>query len=560
MSSNQEEELLKSAALQNAHSIQLARQRTEVELVAAKDSLERKARELDRSVAMLRATLESTTDAILVTDGEGDVTDFNSHFVEMWGLEPVDKDNVRQANFVDASCKLVRDPRTFQNEVKRIFQESPPQSYDVLDLVDGRIVERFSRPQIIDGKAVGRVWSFRDISANARFQLALQESERQLQATFDQASVGIAMTDLSGRFLQANVKFCAILGYSMDELLRLTFLDITHPDSKVATRLNTDRLLKGEVLDFSYEKQYVCKDGRAIWSLTNIALQRNAEGIPIRYIGVIEDISLRKTEESERLRLLESERNARMDAENLSRLKDEFLATLSHELRTPLSAIMGWAYIIKSSAYDSEKVREGVEIIERNARLQSQLVEDLLDMSRIISGKMRLNMQPVELPELIEAAIQSIRPTAEAKGVRIESIVDPISHAIHGDPARLLQIFWNLLSNAVKFTPRDGSVQAMLRSADSHVEVIVADTGRGIKPEFLPYIFERFRQEDATTTRLHGGLGIGLALVKQLTDLHGGSLRAESLGEGQGTTVWVTLPAAATRLVSSEETPQPIGQ
>jgi hypothetical protein len=229
-------------------------------------------------------------------------------------------------------------------------------------------------------------------------------------------------------------------------------------------------------------------------------------------------------------------------------MKDEFLSTLSHELRTPLNAILGWASILRAgngaggTIPDESDLRDGLEVIERNARAQTQIVEDLLDMSRIISGKIRLDVQRLDLATVVEAAIDTVRPAADAKGVRVQAVLDPLAGPVSGDPSRLQQVFWNLLSNAVKFTPRGGRIQVLLERVNSHLEVSVIDTGEGIKPEFLPYVFDRFRQADATTTRRHGGLGLGLAIVKQLVELHGGTVRARSGGPGAGSTFSVSLP------------------
>jgi signal transduction histidine kinase/CheY-like chemotaxis protein len=255
------------------------------------------------------------------------------------------------------------------------------------------------------------------------------------------------------------------------------------------------------------------------------------------------DLIERRQTDKQREELLDRERAARSEAERAARLKDEFLATLSHELRTPLNAIIGWSQILRRDIWDAEKAHTAVEIIERNGRLQAQLITELLDISRIISGNMRLDIQPVELPAVIDAAIESMTPAADAKGVRIERIFDA-SEPIKGDPARLQQVVWNLLSNAVKFTPQGGVVQVVLAWRESHVEIRVSDTGEGIAPEFVPHIFERFRQADASTSRSHRGLGLGLAIVKQFVELHGGNVRAASDGKGQGSTFVIELPRA----------------
>src|SRR5688500_15419375 len=253
----------------------------------------------------------------------------------------------------------------------------------------------------------------------------------------------------------------------------------------------------------------------------------------------------------EREKLLESERAARNAAERMSEVKDEFLATLSHELRTPLNAILGWARILRSRPHSQPEAEKALETIERNARVQTQLIEDLLDMSRIAAGKVRLDVQSLQPITFVEAAVETVRPGAEAKGIRLATILDPDAGLVSGDPGRLQQVIWNLLSNAIKFTRSDGNVQVVLKRVDSHVEITVADDGIGIRSEFIPHLFERFRQGDASSTRTHGGLGLGLSIVKKLVELHGGTVAVESLGEGKGTTVTVELPLTAHRSAST---------
>jgi PAS domain S-box-containing protein len=249
----------------------------------------------------------------------------------------------------------------------------------------------------------------------------------------------------------------------------------------------------------------------------------------------------------ERDQLLESERAARSQSERLGQLKDEFLATLSHELRTPLNAIQGWATILRRQATTEAERERGLETIERNVRAQTQIVNDLLDMSRIIAGKIHLEVQPMQLHEVIDHAIEAIRQTAEARRIRIRRMLDSSIGWIRGDPNRLQQVLWNLLSNAVKFTPTGGSVQVVLERVNSHAEILIEDTGVGIRAEFLPLVFERFRQGDASITRQHGGLGLGLSIVKTMVELHGGSVRVKSAGENQGSTFIVALPVSHVR-------------
>lgn len=244
----------------------------------------------------------------------------------------------------------------------------------------------------------------------------------------------------------------------------------------------------------------------------------------------------------ERSRLLEGEREARAEVERVSLMKDEFLATLSHELRTPLNAVLGWAEVLIEGFEAGSTNRRGLETIARNARAQAQLIDDLLDMNRIVSGKIRLDVQRVDLASIVEGAIEAVRPSAEAKSIRLSKILDPKAFPIFGDPNRMQQIVWNLLSNAVKFTPKDGKIDVRLVRVGSQVEITVADSGIGISSEFLPQLFQRFRQADSSTTRRHGGLGLGLSIVKQLVELHGGQVRAESTGLERGATFTVVLP------------------
>ena len=253
----------------------------------------------------------------------------------------------------------------------------------------------------------------------------------------------------------------------------------------------------------------------------------------------------------ERKVLLESERSARAEAERTSQMKDEFLATLSHELRTPLSAILGWAQVLRRGSRDQADLQRGLQTIERNARAQAQLIEDLLDMSRITSGKVLLDMQTVAPAVFIDAAIETVRPAADAKNIRIEKHYDAQVGPIAGDPARLQQVIWNLLSNAIKFTPRDGLVRILVSPIEGHVAITVEDTGIGIEPEFRAHVFERFRQGDASTTRKHGGLGLGLSIVKHLIEQHGGTVRVDSDGEAKGASFTIELPAAIRQTQSS---------
>lgn len=267
----------------------------------------------------------------------------------------------------------------------------------------------------------------------------------------------------------------------------------------------------------------------------------------LRQVAIVfKDVSERKHAEEERARLFELERAARRDAEEANRLRDEFLATVSHELRTPLTSILGWVQMLRIGNLPPDKHDRAIETIERNARAQAQLIEDLLDVSSVLAGKLQLDIKPVDIAALVEAALETVRPTAEARGISLQATL-PAAGTIPGDARRLEQVVWNLLSNAIKFTPRGGSVHAHVERLDTAVEITVTDTGRGIAADFQSHVFENFRQADGATTRSHGGLGLGLAIVRQLVELHGGSVSVYSEGEGRGATFTVLLPLAPAR-------------
>jgi signal transduction histidine kinase len=257
--------------------------------------------------------------------------------------------------------------------------------------------------------------------------------------------------------------------------------------------------------------------------------------------------------EDQREKLLISEQAARAEAEKANRLKDDFLATLSHELRTPLNAIVGWSQVLRSGTAGPDDLAEGLEAIERNAKAQSQLIADLLDVSRITSGKLRLDIQPVDPINIIDGALDAVKHAATAKTIQISRIFDGPAFTISGDRGRLQQVMWNLVNNAVKFTPRGGKITVKLHRVNSHIEIVVNDNGNGISPEVLPLIFERFQQGDASTTRHHGGLGLGLSIVKHLVELHGGNISASSAGIGKGATFVVSLPLSTVSATSHEE-------
>ena len=391
-------------------------------------------------------------------------------------------------------------------------------------------------------RAVSLVGTIVDITETKTAQDALHESEAKFRQLADAMPQIVFAGGPDGHVDYYNRQWYDYTGLSQGTVGDVAWDEILHPDDYQKTiEAWTAALRSGEL----YERAYRFKrasDGEYRWFLGRALPVKDAAGNVLRWFGTNTDIHEYKQLQEQNVQLLDSERAARAEAERTSRLKDEFLATLSHELRTPLNAILGWTQVLRDGHADPEDLAHGLGTIERNARVQTQIIEDLLEMSRIISGKVRLDVQRIDLAPVVQASIDTVLPTAEAKGVRLQVILDPAARPVSGDPNRLQQVFWNLLSNAIKFTPKGGRVQVLLERVNSHLEVSVIDTGEGIAPEFLPHVFDRFRQADASTTRRHGGLGLGLAIVKQLVELHGGSVHVHSAGAGQGTTFRVLLP------------------
>ena len=370
------------------------------------------------------------------------------------------------------------------------------------------------------------------------------ESHSQLAAIVESSGDGIIGVSLEGVILSWNPGAARMSGYKADEVLRKPILSLFAPDPSGAWTGILHSVKEGDCLH-DYETTLICKNGQAREVSLTISPIRDGAGKVVGASTIARDITDRKRTEAERAKLLEREQEARQQAEEASRMKDEFLATVSHELRTPLNPILGWAYNLRMGAVEPELLQEGLETIERNARIQSQLVEDLLDVSRIVAGKLNMNVQPVHLQHVIEAAVESVHLAAQAKRIELVLHFDPDVPQVAGDSGRLQQVFWNLLSNALKFTPEGGRIEVRLRHADSHVEASVTDSGEGIPSDFLPHVFDRFSQADSSITRKYGGLGVGLAIVRHLVELHGGTIRAESAGSGQGATFSLQLPMMA---------------
>lgn len=371
-----------------------------------------------------------------------------------------------------------------------------------------------------------------------------------LSAIVDSSDDAIISKNLQGIVISWNRGAERLFGYVAEEVVGRPVTLLIPQDRQSEEPRILEELRQGRRVEH-FDTVRVTKDGSLVHVSLTISPVRNAAGVIVGVSKIARDITARKEAETRHqeqtralLKATEEAKLAGLEAERQSRMKDEFLATLSHELRTPLQSILGWTQLLLTGESDAEEIHQGLEVIDRNARSQTRIIEDLLDMSRILSGKVRLDVQRTGLAGLIEEAVKTVRPAAEAKGIRLQAILDPLAQAVFGDPNRLQQVFWNLLSNAIKFTPRGGRVMILLERVNSHLEVAVTDTGAGISPDFLPYVFERFRQEDASATRSHGGLGLGLAIVKNLVELHGGKVTAKSGGLSTGATFTVALPLA----------------
>jgi len=378
----------------------------------------------------------------------------------------------------------------------------------------------------------------RDVTERKQAERAQLRNEAQLTDFFENSTIGLHWVGPDGTVLRVNQAELDMLGYAREEYEGHHLAEF-HVDQNAINDILT-RLQGGEVLQ-DYDARLRCKDGSIKHVRINSSVYRE-DGMFIHTRGFTRDITQRKRAEEDRAELFQRERAARAEAEKANRLKDEFLATLSHELRTPLNAVIGWSRMLGSGRLDRENSKHALEVIERNAWAQKQIIEDILDVSRVITGKLQLNLSPVDLVAVIDAALDAVRPAMEAKEIQIETLIDASLRMVSGDADRLQQVVWNILSNAAKFTPNGGRIEISVSQSATHVHIQVKDTGPGIEPEFLPYVFERFRQADGSTTRIHGGLGLGLAIVRHLVELHGGTIAVGNSKTGSGAIFTIRLP------------------
>ena len=490
----------------------------------------------DGITSLLGAIIDSSDDAIVTKTLEGVITSWNRGAEKMFGYSA--------AEAVGQRITLIIPPERHAEEDYVLAHIRRGEKIDHFETVrrakDGRKVDislTVSPVRDGEGRIIGASKVARDITARKR----AEEERALLAAIIDSSDDAIVSKTLEGIITSWNRGAEEIFGYSAAEAVGQHITLIIPPERHAEEDDVLAHIRRGEKIDH-FETVRQAKDGRKVDISLTVSPVRDAEGRIIGASKVARDITSRKRAEEERERLRAQEQIARRTAEETSRLKDDFLAMVSHELRNPLNSIVGWAGLLRSGKLEEKMSARAVEAITRAAQAQDQIINDLLDVSRIISGRLRLDIRPLQLVDVLETAIDTLRPAADAKQIRLQALLDPAASPMAGDPDRLRQVFWNLLSNAVKFTPKGGRIQILSQRINSHVEIIVSDTGIGIDPLFLPYVFDRFRQAGSGTKRQSSGLGLGLAIVRNLVELHGGTVHAESKGIGQGAIFTVTLP------------------
>jgi len=525
-----EEALLRSIAKQNARSILLAQEQAEHDLIKVKEELGMKSQELARSLAMVRATLEATTDGILVTDNDYRITDFNEIFLKMWRIpaEMIEKRDHRMVS--NEISRNFSDANRYRSRIDEIYSISPPESYDRMELNDGRTIVRYSRIQFVDERNVGRVWSFRDITEHRQTEIA-----RELLASIVAASDdAIISKTLKGIVTSWNAGAERHFGYTAEEAVGQHISFLIPPDRIDEEELIIARLRSGERVDH-FDTIRLRKDGQPIEVSLTISPIRDASGEIVGASKIARDITERRRMENELVAYA-------ADMSEMDRRKNEFLAMLAHELRNPLAPIRNALQIIRITAGDD--VSDAAELMERQISQLVRLVDDLLDVSRITTGKIELRKEQIDMNTVVSQAVEAARPGYESGGIDLKVSVPAEPVYLVGDPARLTQVVGNLLNNASKFTKEGGAVRLILESDGDRIVVRVLDNGIGIAPEKLSNIFEMFVQADTSLERSIGGLGIGLSLVKNLVEMHGGRVTARSEGLGRGSEFVIDLPVA----------------
>jgi PAS domain S-box-containing protein len=528
----------------------------------ARDISERKraAAALAAQQEWFRVTLASIGDGIIASDAEGRLTYMNGIAETLTGWTNESAQGMPLADVFQIINETTRQP--IENPAGLVIRSGHIlglANHTLLIGRDGseRPISDSAAPILDDaGRILGVVLVFRDVTEQRRAEEAIAEQREWFETTLESIGDAVIATDVRGRIVFMNPVAEHLTGWRMDsarDRACTEVFNVVNEKTLRAVENPVTRVLQdGAVVGLANHTLLIAADGTERPIDDSGAPIRNRDGRIVGVVLVFRDVSERRRAEvdreaavSERERLLAAERTARAEAERANRLKDDFVAMVSHELRTPLNAILGWTDLMLKKRDDAELAARGLEIVARNTRLQTQLISDLLDVSRIVSGKLRLDIQSVHLASVIEAAIETVEPAADAKGIVIDRRLDATIGPMAGDPSRLQQVVWNLLSNAIKFTPSAGRVRVILRRTGPQAEIVVEDNGAGIRPEFLPHVFERFKQADASRARRFGGLGLGLSIVQSLVQLHGGTVTAESAGDGHGACFKIALPLAA---------------
>jgi hypothetical protein len=507
---------------------------------------------LRASEARFRQMADSIPQLAWYADAAGNITWYNRRWYDYTGTTAAEMETAGWHSVVDPAAL----PRIREGWPASIAGGEPFELEFPIRGADGSFRPFLTRVAPVRDDAGTVVQWFgtnTDVTDQRRAAEALQASEQRLRQMADTMAQMIWVTRPDGYHEWYNRRWYEFTGVPEGSTDGEAWNGMFHPDDQPRAWARWRHSLEtGDLYEIEYRLRH--RSGEYRWVLGRAMPIRDDRGAIERWFGTCTDIHAMRQLIDEREHILQSEQAARVESERAGRIKDEFLATLSHEIRTPLNAILGWASMLRSGQFGAIDRAQGLEAIERNARVQVQMIDDLLDMSRIVSGKLRLDVQRIDLAEVMRAACETVAPAAAAKDIRVQLVLDSRAGPVSGDPARLQQVFWNLLSNAIKFTPKGGRVQVLLERVDSHLEASVIDTGEGIDPAFLPHVFDRFRQADASTTRTHGGLGLGLAIVKQVVELHGGAIRANSPGRGHGATFVVSLPLT---ILHAETAPQP---
>ncbi len=504
------------------------------------------ARDTEELRSRLAAIVASSDDAIISKSLDGVITTWNEGATRIFGYTPEE--------VIGKPITILIPPDRLDEEPTILARLRAGERVDHFETLrvrkDGSVVNislTISPIRNAAGEIIGASKIARDITPQKEAEETLRVSNQRFRMMADSAPVLIWIADSTKGRSWFNKRWLEFTGRALEQEQGFGWTQNVHEDDLTHCLQNYAEGFDSRK-PFRSEYRVRRADGMARWIIEQATpLFEGPTGGFSGYIGSCVDITEAKQLQTEREETLKAERAAREEAERVGRLKDEFLATVSHELRTPLNAVLGWATLLRRLQPGSEDHARGLETIERNARVQGQIIADLLDMSRIISGKVQLDVQPLDLNEVINAALDAVRLSIEAKKLRLRVTLDARAGRLRGDPGRLQQVFWNLLTNAVKFTPSGGHIDVFMERANSHVEVSVEDSGMGIKPEFLAFVFDRFRQADSSTTRRYGGLGLGLSIVKHLVELHGGSVRVKSPGEGKGATFVVALPISVMR-------------